>query len=294
MLPKRGCVIGAGPAGIALGKLLQQNGFVVTLFEKSNKINGNYNYSKDLKDKIKVNDTGLNIKFNKTQKDAKNSLCDFFCLAVGGKERKLSFPGCEYLVSGFKMIKRYFKDSSIDPGSNTCIIGMGNMAMDLISYIGTSGTNLTVLSRSPLKDAAFDNHKMREIVDSGVFNIQVCDIFGNAEDRKTSRRYSMLQPFVERKKNNNPNLNLIFDTEIQKIIKEPAGLVLRYKNKGIQSYGIFDKIISCAGFEPREVNIKTDKPVFKIGWCKDGRGSVDKLFRESQGVMEDIKEHFSK
>lgn len=224
---QKACVIGAGPSGLYVSKLLADSGAKVTVFEKSFDILGNYKYAKEnVQSSVGKILYDPRIKFNLCSNESNiGDIFDFYVCATGGISKELDIKGKEHTIQAMDLIKNHFSnkittdrensapknvDSSsinrrnvMNLGEKVCIIGMGNVAMDLIDYIfeeSSATKELTVFSRSELKDAAFDNHKLRGIVESDNWNIRMNDLKLDQnepsivkDDRKTVRRYKMLQ-----------------------------------------------------------------------------------------------------
>lgn len=328
----RACVIGAGPAGLYASKFLAESGVTVKLFEKDERILGKYLYSRnggktDLFDVVSNPRVELNL--NTYSSQVRDEDCDFYVCATGGIERELDVEGKELSIKAMDMIRGYSgpldsRNSGVTHvGKNVCIIGMGNVTMDLVGYMQRGCNELTVLSRSSLSNAAFSNHKMREIVESGQWNIRVIGEFSHNRDRKTLRRYSMLLPFVNRYSiplsaalrrvwmtlsaffygARLPTLNLVFDTSIEKIeggaspvIHSDSGhgrctsgnVKVRYRIGGGIKEQVFDSVISSIGFIPNVPDIETVKPVYYLGWCTTPRGSITDSKRDAELVVERI------
>ncbi|KAM0680712.1 hypothetical protein GINT2_000983 [Glugoides intestinalis] len=289
----RACVIGGGPSGLFISKYLRQEGVLVDLFEKSNKLMGNYNYARDRKE---INtDFGVEVHLGVGEKSIDDKKCDFYILATGARQKELNIEGKEHLIQAMQVIDEWYKKKGDENGNKfrskdrkVCILGMGNVALDLVHYLSGRERSITVLSRSKLKEAAFDNHVMRDLLKTKRVEVKACDDFEPVQDRKASRRYEMFQrekkgilariksalsgitEVIKRK----PNLDLIFEAEATKLEKKENGIEVIYKRKNKLHKDVFDCVISSIGFIPNIPEIKTTKPIYRIGWCEHPRGNI--------------------
>lgn len=353
----KACVIGAGPSGLYVSKLLADSGAKVTVFEKSFDILGNYKYAKEnVQSSVGKILYDPRIKFNLCSSESNiDDTFDFYVCATGGIPKELGIKGKEHTIQAMDLIKKHFSNKitanrealipkNIDSntinrknimnlGEKVCIIGMGNVAMDLIDYIfeeSSTTKELTVFSRSELKDAAFDNHKIRGIVESDNWNIKMNDMKFDQnntsivkDDRKTIRRYKVLQnitcfnnantlkgiiEFVSKPlpygsafnkikemvkilTNKKPKLNLIFNCKICHIDKYKNGLKLVTTVNDTPKEEYFDSIISSIGFISSIPKIKTDKPIFYVGWCSEvSRGNIEDARVEAEMLVEQISQ----
>lgn len=303
----RACVIGGGPSGLFISKYLRQEGVSVDLFEKSDKLLGNYNYARDKKEINK--DFGMKVHFGADEKSIDDKKCDFYVLATGAKQKELNIEGREHLIQAMQVIEEWYNRKADENGKTfrekdikVCILGMGNVALDVAYYLSGQKRSITVLSRSKLKEAAFDNHVMRDLLKSNRFEVKVCDDFEPVEDRKALRRYEMLrkqeigvlsriESGVSRMINifkKKPNLNLVFEAEASKLQKKTNGIEVVYKRKNSLHKEVFDCVISSIGFIPNIPEIKTTKPVYRIGWSRHPRGNVWDAQLEAKNKAKEI------
>lgn len=303
----KACVIGGGPSGLYISDYLSKYGFDIELFEKSNSLLGNYKYARDKIDAIEKISLNPNIKIhmNSDESAVDDSSCDFYVLATGATQKELEIDGKQYLTKAIDVIKKYYYDGTTGLKNDVCIIGMGNVALDLVHYLKDSVRSITVLSRSGMEDAAFDNHAMRGIVDSDYFDVNLvnADLNRFDESRKAKRRYeifkdqktaetkfslknfvgcfnrnrktsemlSLLMKFVGCFK---PSLNLIFKATPSSVLKEGSSLRLNYLSNGKLKSDLFDSVISSVGFVSNIPNISTSKKVYQVGWCSNPKGNI--------------------
>lgn len=313
----RACVIGAGPAGLYASKFLAENGADVWLFEKDRRILGRYFYSRNpgagnLESTISSPRVRLDLNTHSSQ--IRDEECDFYVCATGGNERETDVEGKELAIKAMDIIRRcHGMEGSehgwdVGLGGRLCIVGMGNVTMDLLTYLQNRCDEITVLSRSGLCDAAFDNHRMREVVESGEWNINVVDGFLPTKDRIAARRYSMLRPFASRDADGilikvwrafkmlwcrpKPLLNLVFGTAVERLDSTPHngsnGVKVRYRVGSDLKEQVFDSVISSIGFVPNVPDIITTKPIYHVGWCATPRGSITDTKRDAEMTVEKI------
>lgn len=207
----KACVIGGGPSGLYISDYLTKYGFNIELFEKSNSLLGNYKYARDKIDAIEKisQNPNITVHLNSDETTVDDSSCDFYILATGAIQKELDIKGKQHLTKAIDMIKDYYENKRLNVKGDICIIGMGNVALDLVYYLKDCVRSITVLSRGSLEDAAFDNHVMRGIIDSDYFEINTVNSRLQGEDivdRKTQRRFEMfkdgsstVKPFKENK-----------------------------------------------------------------------------------------------
>jgi NADPH-dependent glutamate synthase beta subunit-like oxidoreductase len=166
----KACVIGAGPAGLYTAKLLLENNIDVKIFEKSDRHLGNYKYADA--PPLKFDNLIKKITFNADHTKAKDEDCDFYVVSTGGIPRQLPNIDKSLYINGIDIIKDHFSGNLKYLGEKVCIIGMGNVTMDILKYIKDKCKEITVVSRGSLQDTSFDNHKIREIVESQEYQIR--------------------------------------------------------------------------------------------------------------------------
>lgn len=209
----KGCVIGAGPSGIYTAAYLASSGIDVTLYERSNEILGNYKYaitkSNNLHKMIENNDIKLRLNTDHTKIKDKY---DFYVVATGGITRELNIKGSDKCINGMDLIEKYYKDGLSYLGDRVCIVGMGNVALDIARYIVNKCKEVVILSRGSSSEAKFDNYLLREIIDTNIYNIST-----NAEfDKKQVKMHA------ENNKNNifrdNTNNGMLLDNRDNNMI----------------------------------------------------------------------------
>lgn len=178
----RGCVIGAGPSGLYTAKYLAGKGIPITIYEKSNEILGNYKYAitkgSSLNDIVSSRNIELNLNGDSSQIDDRKY--NFYVVATGAVPKRLNIEGEEACIGGLEIVQRHYKNDIPDLGDRVCIIGMGNVAFDIIRYIRGKCKDVTVLSNRNYLESPFDNHILKDIVDDGRWDINTNAEVGNA------------------------------------------------------------------------------------------------------------------
>ncbi len=143
--PKRVCVVGAGPAGLACALAAAECGHSVTLFEQEAEIGGQFRYAREVPGKEEFRETlryfnrrlallGVDIRFG-TQATAEALTAgrfDEIVLAAGVKPRVPAIPGIEHakvisypdLLSGRR-----------EAGERVAIVGAGGIGFDVATFL---------------------------------------------------------------------------------------------------------------------------------------------------------------
>lgn len=143
-LKEKIAVVGAGPAGLAFATTAAQRGHDVTIFEKDDKIGGQFNIAKQIpgKDefyetlryfKVQIEKTGVKLQLNKeaTVEDLKefNSVV----LATGITPRKVNIPNKSTKVKVWSYYDVLRKQAPV--GQSVAIIGAGGIGFDVADYL---------------------------------------------------------------------------------------------------------------------------------------------------------------
>ncbi|KAI5171635.1 hypothetical protein PAEPH01_1656 [Pancytospora epiphaga] len=314
----KACVMGAGPSGLYISQKLAERGIPVAIFEKSNEILGNYKYARIQGTHLQniPNMTGIDLHLN-TDKMPDND-CSFYVVATGGHPRTLDIPGADLCIPAIDIVKKYYNGDLKYLGDTICIIGMGNVTMDLLNYIKDKCKKVLVISSQNAMKTPFSNHLLRELVEGGDWKMSVIgedtgideidtlskagryklsgDKHGHTEvsRRGDDRRKDILRKLSDNKNKRSvdptkPSIFLHFNTRAVEVSPSPdRKLELSYSSGGKLFKEVFDGIISSVGFIPNKISIETEKPVFYTGWCVDARGNIDDARRAAELCTEDI------
>ena len=144
---KKVAVVGAGPAGMAAATVAANRGHQVTLFEKEDKIGGQFNMAKKIPGKEEFNETlryynkqielsGVDLQLNRTVRA--EDLVDFdeIILATGISPRIPDIPGIEHekVVNYIDVLKH---EKTI--GQKVAIIGAGGIGFDVAEFLTHEG-----------------------------------------------------------------------------------------------------------------------------------------------------------
>lgn len=136
-------VIGAGPGGMACAKTLAERGHKVTLFEKSDKLGGQFNLAKRIPGKsdfqstinyfskqLEINEVDIILNKEATIEDLKNF--DEVVIATGVKPRTPNIEGIDHpMVLSYKDVI----SGKVEVGSTVAIIGAGGIGFDCAEYL---------------------------------------------------------------------------------------------------------------------------------------------------------------
>lgn len=190
-------IIGGGPAGLSCAYYLAQDGYDITVFEKEKELGGmltlgipNFRLEKDIvRAEIEILRelgvkfvTGCEIGKEKTIANLREEGFEAFFVAVGASEgRKIGVEGedCLNVLSGIDMLKSVSLGENIKLGSNTIVIGGGNVAID-VSRTATriGGDNVKMVCLESFENMPALEEEIDEAKQEG---IEIINSFGPKE-----------------------------------------------------------------------------------------------------------------
>ncbi|KAI4291710.1 hypothetical protein PAPHI01_0984 [Pancytospora philotis] len=310
----KGCVIGAGPTGLYAAKYISAGGVPVAVYDKAGEAFGNYKYARTKASGLGeiLQSDRVDLHLNTDASQICNSDCSFYVMATGAVPRALEIPGGQLARPGMQLV-RQFHDASVPYlGKDLCIIGMGNVSLDILEYVHGKCESVTVLSSRSAQDAPFDNHLLRELIDGRRWKIRVKNAQGSAVDdasaaapahtaRQMKSRASLLSRIggrrwweaardsVNRFLFGTPKLlTLVFNSRAQEICDRNGSYEVTYSDGKEVKKGVFDLVVSSIGFVPQVPALRTDKPIFRAGWCVDARGSLNEARAAALSCATDV------
>jgi 2,4-dienoyl-CoA reductase (NADPH2) len=142
--PRTIAVVGAGPAGLSAATELARTGHLVTLYEKSQEIGGQFNMAKQIPGKDEFHETlryferqlellGVKVELNNEVQAGSLIGFDEVVLATGVKPRVWDIPGAKEdarVMSYIDVLK-----GNIELGDTIAIIGAGGIGFDVAEYV---------------------------------------------------------------------------------------------------------------------------------------------------------------
>ncbi len=192
---KKIAVVGAGPAGLAFSCHAAERGHEVHLFDKSDKIGGQFNYAKRIPGKEefyetlryfdnRLKDAGVNVHLNspQTAESIKSQNFDEVVLSTGILPRRLDIEGIDH-----QMVMSYLDVLRDDKpvGKRVAIIGAGGIGFDVAEFISEE-ESLTVQPDKWLKSWGIDKeYKTRGALTEAEIEPSIREIY--LLQRKTSK-----------------------------------------------------------------------------------------------------------
>ncbi len=278
--PRKICVVGAGPAGLAAATTAAQRGHAVTLIDSSDEIGGQFNMAKRVPGKEEFNETlryfakqieltGVNLQLNRRINDA-NELKDFddVLLATGVSPRTPNIEGIDHdKVLSYVDVLR----GQANVGARVAVIGAGGIGFDIAEYLTHDGASSSTDTQAFMREWGIDN---RFDVAGGVTDFN--PTLSSARDvtllqRKTSKLGKNLGKstgWIHRRALNMRGVTMLGGCEYVKIDDE--GLHLRVNDEP-QLLDV-DHVIVCAGQMPlRELA----EPLEQLGVATQLIGGAD-------------------
>jgi len=288
-------VVGAGPAGLAFATTAAKRGHKVTLYDKDNKIGGQFNLAKLIPGKEEFYETlryfnvhlqkyNVNLQLN-TEVNVdllKSQNYDSIVLATGVYPRKVDIPIKTKKVNVYSYYNVLKTPDDVVIGNKVAIIGAGGIGYDVGEYIGELNSKHYKPSVSgPIND--IDKNQVKHFYNEWNIDEQVKEgglLKANRnEDQQEPRKMYLLQRkegkfgttlgkttgWIHREQLKKKSVEEFSGCKYIEINDD--GLVI--EQKGVKKTLPVDTVILCAGQVPaKELHDplqKLNKPVFLIG-----------------------------
>ena len=279
-------VVGGGPAGLAAGAMLVQNGYTVDIFEKDNKPGGMCNIIPDFRLDKQVLRTdiewtlemdNLDMEINKEISDPEKLVeeedYDAAVVAIGLWEpllpgipnEELGIPGLDYLEQA---------DEYDLEGKQVAIIGGGATAFDCAVTAGQNDAErIEMFALENLEEMPLTNREMRELTRSGIdvnCRVQVDEVLKGENGEITGVKTSKLKLNSEE-----------FSLDALETIEDTQAL-----RRDI------DEVIFAIGSQP-EFDEVQHPDVFHAGDCIEGPTTVVESSAAGKNVAEKVDSHLN-
>lgn len=158
--PKKILVIGGGPAGMETAWLAARRGHKVTLWEKEDKLggqfllaayppmkNGIFTYLDHMQNRLREENVDIRLNCAADAEKIKAEKPDFIFLATGGEPITINFPGLDTIH--WDTSHNVLKNSLNTLGQKVAVIGGGMVGLETAEFIATSGREVVVIEMLP-------------------------------------------------------------------------------------------------------------------------------------------------
>lgn len=274
--PKKIAIIGAGPAGMSSALTAAQRGHKVTLFDREDKLGGQFNVAKQSPGKEEFDETlryfktqlelhNVEVKLNTpvTTEELNQSEYDHVLIATGISPRTPPIEGIDHpkVMSYLQVLKE-----KQPVGKRVAIIGAGGIGFDVAEFLSHTGPSISLDIPAFMKTWGVD---MTLSARGGIEGVEPQHEPSAREiwllQRKTNKVGSGLGKttgWVHRKQLEESGVQMLAGCSYQKISDE--GLQIQIGDE-VQTLPV-DNVIICAGQEPlRELVEGLEKPYTLIG-----------------------------
>ncbi|MFK7890331.1 MAG: FAD-dependent oxidoreductase [Granulosicoccus sp.] len=163
--PRKLCVVGAGPAGLAAATTAAERGHSVMLIDAADEIGGQFNMAKQVPGKEefyetlryfkrKIELTGVQLQLGcRVQSVEDLAEFDEIILATGVVPRTLNIPGIDHpkVLSYVDVLQR-----RVNVGARVAIIGAGGIGFDIAEYLTHDGSDSSTNAASFMREWGID------------------------------------------------------------------------------------------------------------------------------------------
>lgn len=249
---KKIAVVGAGPAGLSFSLYAAKRGHDIHLFEKDDKLGGQFNVAKLIPGKDEFNETlryfshelkanDVDIHLNHFVSEDELEDFDEVVLATGIIPRQLSIPGIDHpKVLSYLDVLKHKKPV----GQKVAVIGAGGIGFDVSEYLTHGddedfyqawGIDLSLSHRGGLKPAEIEKSPR------AVTLLQ-------RKDERLGKRLGKTTGWIHRQSLRKKGVEMLSGVSYQKIDDDGLHILHKGQEKCIPC----DNVVICAGQEPQQ------------------------------------------